>query len=140
MLLKIKNEEETRRFGLSLANQLMPGDIVCLTGDLGTGKTALTKAIAEGLGVTENIISPTFNIVKEYHSGRLPLYHFDVYRLGSPQELFEIGAQEYFFGQGVCIIEWADLIADEIPAGSRLIQISYGENENERLYDIGIVE
>ena len=94
MLLKIKNEEETRRFGLSLASQLMPGDIVCLTGDLGTGKTALTKAIAEGLGVTENIISPTFNIVKEYHSGRLPLYHFDVYRLGSPQELFEIGADQ----------------------------------------------
>lgn len=140
MLLKIKNESETRRFGLSLASQLMPGDIVCLTGDLGTGKTALTKAIAEGLGVTETIVSPTFNIVKEYHSGRLPLYHFDVYRLGSPEELFEIGAREYFFGEGVCVIEWADLIADEIPEGSRLIDISYGEEEGERIYDIGTTE
>ncbi len=140
MLLKIKNEDETRRFGLSLANQLMPGDIVCLIGDLGTGKTALTKAIAEGLGIRENIISPTFNIVKEYRSGRLPLYHFDVYRLGSSEELFEIGAQEYFFGEGVCVIEWADLIFDEIPSGSRLISISYGENAQERLYDIEMKE
>ena len=136
MLLKIRNEEETRRFGISLANQLMPGDIVCLEGDLGTGKTALTKAIAEGLGVAETISSPTFNIVKEYHSGRLPLYHFDVYRLGSPEELFEIGAQEYFSGSGVCVIEWADLIASEIPEGSRWIHISYGENETERLYEL----
>ncbi len=137
MLLKIKNEEETRRFGISLASQLMPGDILCLVGDLGTGKTSLTKAIAEGLGVTENIASPTFNIVKEYHSGRIPLYHFDVYRLSGPDELFETGAYEYFSGDGVCVIEWADLIADEIPAGSRFIRISYGESENERIYEIG---
>lgn len=139
MLLKIKNKEETERFGRNLAKQLMPGDIICLTGDLGTGKTALTKAIAAGLGVTENVISPTFNIVKEYRSGRLPLYHFDVYRLGSPEELFETGAQEYFYGQGVCVIEWADLIAEEIPTGSRLIHISYGETEDERIYEIGTV-
>ena len=138
MLLKIKNEEETKRFGRNLAKQLFPGDIVCLTGDLGTGQTALTKAIAEGLGVKETIISPTFNIVREYHSGRLPLYHFDVYRLKSAEELFETGAQEYFSGQGVCVIEWADLIAEEIPRGSRLIHISYGEEEGERIYDIGV--
>lgn len=138
MLLKIKNEEETRRFGRNLAAQLFPGDIICLTGDLGTGKTALTKAIAEGLGVKESVVSPTFNIVLEYRSGRLPLYHFDVYRLGSPEELFETGAQEYFSGDGVCVIEWADLIAEEIPAGSRLIHISYGEKEGERIYDIGV--
>lgn len=92
MLLKIKNEDETERFGRALADQLMPGDIVCLVGDLGTGKTALTKAVAAGLGIEEHIVSPTFNIVKEYRSGRLPLYHFDVYRLGSSEELFEIGA------------------------------------------------
>ena len=108
MLLKIKNEDETERFGRALADQLMPGDIVCLVGDLGTGKTALTKAVAAGLGIEEHIVSPTFNIVKEYRSGRLPLYHFDVYRLGSSEELFEIGARDYFYGQGVCVIEWAD--------------------------------
>ena len=140
MLLKIKNEDETERFGRALADQLMPGDIVCLVGDLGTGKTALTKAVAAGLGIEEHIVSPTFNIVKEYRSGRLPLYHFDVYRLGSSEELFEIGARDYFYGQGVCVIEWADLIAEEIPPGSRLIRISYGEEDGQRIYDIGTTE
>ena len=140
MLLKIKNEDETERFGRALADQLMPGDIVCLVGDLGTGKTALTKAVAAGLGIEEHIVSPTFNIVKEYRSGRLPLYHFDVYRLGSSAELFEIGARDYFYGQGVCVIEWADLIAEEIPPGSRLIRISYGEEDGQRIYDIGTTE
>ena len=140
MLLKIKNEDETERFGRALADQLMPGDIVCLVGDLGTGKTALTKAVAAGLGIEEHIVSPTFNIVKEYRSGRLPLYHFDVYSLGSSEELFEIGARDYFYGQGVCVIEWADLIAEEIPPGSRLIRISYGEEDGQRIYDIGTTE
>ena len=140
MILKIKNEDETERFGRALADQLMPGDIVCLVGDLGTGKTALTKAVAAGLGIEEHIVSPTFNIVKEYRSGRLPLYHFDVYRLGSSEELFEIGARDYFYGQGVCVIEWADLIAEEIPPGSRLIRISYGEEDGQRIYDIGTTE
>ena len=140
MLLKIKNEDETERFGRALADQLMPRDIVCLVGDLGTGKTALTKAVAAGLGIEEHIVSPTFNIVKEYRSGRLPLYHFDVYRLGSSEELFEIGARDYFYGQGVCVIEWADLIAEEIPPGSRLIRISYGEEDGQRIYDIGTTE
>lgn len=140
MLLKIKNEDETERFGRALVDQLMPGDIVCLVGDLGTGKTALTKAVAAGLGIEEHIVSPTFNIVKEYRSGRLPLYHFDVYRLGSSEELFEIGARDYFYGQGVCVIEWADLIAEEIPPGSRLIRISYGEEDGQRIYDIGTTE
>ena len=140
MLLKIKNEDETERFGRALADQLMPGDIVCLVGDLGTGKTALTKAVAAGLGIEEHIVSPTFNIVKEYRSGRLPLYHFDVYRLGSSEELFEIGARDYCYGQGVCVIEWADLIAEEIPPGSRLIRISYGEEDGQRIYDIGTTE
>ena len=140
MLLKIKNEDETERFGRALADQLMPADIVCLVGDLGTGKTALTKAVAAGLGIEEHIVSPTFNIVKEYRSGRLPLYHFDVYRLGSSEELFEIGARDYFYGQGVCVIEWADLIAEEIPPGSRLIRISYGEEDGQRIYDIGTTE
>ena len=139
MILKMKNEEDTVRYGKKLAEELAPGDIVCLVGDLGTGKTALTKAIAAGLGITEPIVSPTFNIVKEYHTGRLPLYHFDVYRVSDPDSLFEIGIDEYFNGDGVCIVEWADLIADLIPVGSRLINIYYGDNEGERIYDIDFV-
>lgn len=136
MIIRMNGEEETAAYGRKLAGELVPGDIVCLVGDLGTGKTALTKAIAAGLGISEPIVSPTFNIVKEYHSGRLPLYHFDVYRVSDPGSLFEIGLDEYFESGGVCIIEWADLIADLIPDGSRLINIYYGDKEGERIYDI----
>ena len=92
----IKNEEETKKFGEKLCKKLTAGSIVALTGDLGTGKTTLTKAIAAGLGVTDVITSPTFNIVKQYDSGRLPLYHFDVYRIGDVDEMYEIGYEEYF--------------------------------------------
>ena len=139
MIIKINDEKETISYGKKLANELKPGDIVCLVGELGTGKTALTKAIAAGLGVTEQIVSPTFNIVKEYHTGRLPLYHFDVYRVNDPDSLFEIGIEEYFNGDGVCVVEWADLISDLIPDGSRLINIYYGQREGERIYDIDYV-
>ena len=140
MKLRIKNEEDTRRYGKALSRELTPGDVVCLVGDLGTGKTALTKAIAEGLGVQENIISPTFNIVKEYHSGRLPLYHFEVYRIGSIEEMYDIGAEDYFYGDGVSVVEWAELIADIIPEGSRVIEISYGSEPEERIYEVGVTE
>ena len=108
--LTLKNEEETRQFGLDLAENLKAGDVIALIGNLGTGKTALTRYVAEGLGIHERISSPTFTIVKEYDSGRLPLYHFDVYRIADPEEMFNIGADEYFFGQGVCVVEWADMI------------------------------
>ena len=107
---------------------------MALTGDLGTGKTTLTKAIAAGLGVTDVITSPTFNIVKQYDSGRLPLYHFDVYRIGDVDEMYEIGYEEYFFGDGVCVIEWADLIEEIIPDDAVRIEIEYGEKEGERIY------
>jgi tRNA threonylcarbamoyladenosine biosynthesis protein TsaE len=132
----IHNELDTKRFGIELANKLKPGDIVALIGDLGTGKTTLTKSIAEGLGITEMITSPTFTIVREYTSGRIPLYHFDVYRLGSEEEMYELGYEEYFFGQGVCIIEWADQIMELIPQGSIIIRIEYGDNEEQRIYNI----
>ena len=111
----ITNEEETRAFAFSLAEKLKPGTVIALIGDLGTGKTTLTKYIACGLGITEPITSPTFTIVKEYHSGRLPLYHFDVYRLEDASDLFEIGAEEYFYGEGVSIVEWADQVAEILP-------------------------
>ncbi|MFR8519893.1 MAG: tRNA (adenosine(37)-N6)-threonylcarbamoyltransferase complex ATPase subunit type 1 TsaE, partial [Emergencia timonensis] len=103
-------------------------------GDLGTGKTTLTKYIAEGLGVAETITSPTFTIVCEYHSGRLPLYHFDVYRLENADDLFEIGAEEYFYAGGVSVIEWADQVAEILPDDTKCIFIEYGEREGERIY------
>ena len=130
----IKNEQETRSFGKKLAAELAPGIVIALTGDLGTGKTALTKSIAEGLGITEVITSPTFNIVKEYYSGRIPMYHFYVYRIGDIDEMYELGYEEYFYGNGVCIVEWADLIEDIIPEDAIRIDIEYGENEGERIY------
>lgn len=130
----IKNEQETLSFGKKIAAELAPGIVIALTGDLGTGKTALTKSIAEGLGITEVITSPTFNIVKEYYSGRIPMYHFDVYRIGDIDEMYELGYEEYFYGNGVCIVEWADLIEDIIPEDAIRIDIEYGENEGERIY------
>ena len=119
----MKNEEAVRDFGREMGKNLSSGSIVALTGDLGTGKTTLTKAIAEGLGVTETITSPTFNIVKQYESGRLPLYHFDVYRIGDVEEMYELGYEEYFFGSGICVIEWAELIDEIIPEEAIRIQI-----------------
>ena len=140
MLLKIKNEDETERFGRALADQLMPGDIVCLVGDLGTGKTALTKAVAAGLGIEEHIVSPTFNIVKEYRSGRLPLYHFDVYRIGDVEEMDEIGYEEYFYGEGVCLIEWSALIAEILPPEAVHIRIDRDPHKGYDYRQIAIEE
>ena len=134
--IKIKNEQETRTFGMELGAGAKAGDVIALIGDLGTGKTTLTKYNAEGLGVTEYITSPTFNIIKEYRSGKLPLFHFDVYRIADVDEMFEIGYEEYFFGEGVCVIEWADIIEEIIPEDALTIRISMGENENERIYEI----
>ncbi len=130
----IHNELETRESGLELSSYLKPGDILALEGDLGTGKTTLTKYVAEGLGITEPISSPTFNIVKEHRSGRIPLFHFDAYRLGSGDELLDIGAEEYFYGKGICIVEWSDIVEDVLPEEALLIRISYGEKEGERIY------
>lgn len=130
----IKNESETEAFGIELAKTLNAGDVVALIGDLGTGKTALTRYIAKGLGINERINSPTFTIVKEYAEGRLPLYHFDVYRVSDADELFNIGIDDYFFGNGVCVVEWADLISDILPENTKYINIEYGESEGERIY------
>lgn len=133
--LIIKNENETREFGLKLAEELRAGDVLALIGDLGTGKTALTKYIAQGLGISDNIVSPTFTIVREYTDGRLPLYHFDVYRLTDSEEMFNIGAEEYFYEKGgVCVIEWADIVEDILPADTKYIYIEYGASEGERIY------
>lgn len=130
--ITLNNETETRRFGLDLGREVKPGDVLALTGDLGVGKTTLTKAIAEGLGITDMITSPTFTIVKEYRSGRLPLYHFDVYRIGDPDEMYELGYEEYFYGDGVCVVEWADIIEDFLPENAIRIHISYSDDEKAR--------
>lgn len=130
----IKNEKETESFGRALAEELKAGDVLALIGDLGTGKTALTRYVAKGLGIDERITSPTFTIVKEYTEGRLPLYHFDVYRVSDADELFNIGIEEYFFGSGVCIVEWADMILDILPENTKFIYLEYGKDEGERVY------
>lgn len=130
----IKNESETAAFGIDLGERVCPGTVIALTGDLGAGKTTLTKAIAQGLGISDMITSPTFNIVKEYDGGRLPLYHFDVYRIGDADEMYELGYEEYFYGNGVCVVEWADLIEDLLPENAVRIQIEYGGEEGERIY------
>lgn len=134
--INIKNEQETKAFGEELGRTVQPGKVIALIGDLGTGKTTLTKSIAEGLGITDIITSPTFNIVKEYDSGRIPLYHFDVYRIADPDEMFELGYEEYFYGKGVCVIEWADIIEDLIPEDAMTIRISRGATDDERIYEI----
>lgn len=126
--IKIKSEQDTKLFGLSIAQMLKAGDIIALIGELGTGKTTLSKAIAEGLGIDELVTSPTFTILREYESGRLPLYHFDVYRVKSDEEMFELGYEDYFFGKGVCIVEWADQIMSLIPKESVIIKIMYSDD------------
>ena len=137
--LRVRGEEGVRSLGHQLACFLCPGDVIAMSGDLGTGKTTLTKAIAEGLGVTELVTSPTFTIVHEYQ-GRLPLYHFDVYRVYDPDELYELGYEEYFYGQGVSVVEWADLIPDLIPDHALRVAIKYSEDPEERIYQISGLE
>ena len=136
MTITLKGTEKTEDFGKEFAESLEKGSIIALMGPLGAGKTTLSKAIAKGLGVTETITSPTFTIVQEYESGRLPLYHFDVYRVHDEEELFEMGFEEYLHKGGVCLIEWADLIEDMLPSKTIRIYIDYGENENERVLTI----
>ena len=107
--------EDTYEIGKKIGQEAQPGQVICLYGDLGVGKTVFTKGLADGLGITEPIQSPTFTIVREYEEGRLPLYHFDVYRIGDIEEMDEIGYEDYVYGEGVCLIEWANLIEEILP-------------------------
>ena len=106
---------ETAALGEEMGKNAQRGQIFCLTGDLGTGKTVFTKGFAAGLGVTDHVTSPTFTIVQEYDGGRLPLYHFDVYRIGDVSEMDEVGYEDYFYGGGVTLIEWSSLISEILP-------------------------
>lgn len=107
--------EETRNLGRELGKVALAGEVYTLTGDLGVGKTVFTQGMASGLGIEEPVNSPTFTIIQEYDSGRIPFYHFDVYRIVDPEEMEETGYTDYFYGAGVCLIEWAELIRDILP-------------------------
>ena len=107
--------DETYALGKSLGEAAKAGDVICLNGDLGVGKTVFTQGFADGLGITEPVNSPTFTIVQQYDDGRLPLYHFDVYRIGDVSEMDEIGYEDCFYGEGVCLIEWSNLIEEILP-------------------------
>lgn len=115
--------KETYALGRRLGENARAGEIYTLTGDLGVGKTVFTQGFAKGLDITEPVNSPTFTIVQVYEDGRLPLYHFDVYRIGDVEEMDEIGYEDCFFGEGVCLIEWAELISEILPEGCRRITI-----------------
>jgi len=115
MIIESFSEKETFEQGRMLGIDAKPGDIFALNGDLGVGKTVFTKGVAAGLGITEPVNSPTFTIVQVYDSGRMPFYHFDVYRIGDPEEMDEIGYEDYFFGEGICFVEWAGLIEELMP-------------------------
>lgn len=116
------SEQETFNKALEIASQAKPGDIYCLIGDLGVGKTIFSKGFAKGLGIDEHITSPTFTIVQEY-DGPMPLYHFDMYRIEDMDELEMIGYEDYFYGQGVCLVEWANNVPDAIPESAKWIYI-----------------
>jgi len=132
----LKNLRETELLGEKIADRLKKGTVIALIGELGTGKTAMTKAIAKGLGITENVNSPTFMLVQEYYSGKLPFFHFDVYRVDAIDELDVIDFNEYFYSDGICVVEWADLIEKELPDEAIRVFIEYAEEEDSRIIKI----
>ena len=129
------SEEETERLGERLGRVLTPGTVIAYTGDLGAGKTAFTRGLACGLEIPERVTSPTFTIVNEYEGGRLPLLHFDLYRLGSAEELFDIGWEDYLARNGVCAVEWSENAEDALEEPI-LIDISRGERDSQRIITI----
>ena len=114
-IYETNSEEETRNLGYHLGEQAVAGGVYTLNGDLGVGKTVFTQGFAKGLGIEEYVNSPTFTIVQEYNEGRIPLYHFDVYRIEDPEEMEEVGFTDMIYGDGVCLIEWANMISDILP-------------------------
>lgn len=124
--------EDTFALGKELGKKAKPGDVICLDGDLGVGKTVFTQGFAAGLGITEPVNSPTFTIVQQYDEGRLPLYHFDVYRIGDISEMDEVGYEDLFFGEGVCLIEWSGLIEEILPEHRTTVTI---EKDLEKGFD-----
>ncbi|PHO06836.1 tRNA (adenosine(37)-N6)-threonylcarbamoyltransferase complex ATPase subunit type 1 TsaE [Thermoanaerobacterium thermosaccharolyticum] len=135
MSFKTKSPIETEKIGFKLGNLLKRGSIVLISGELGVGKTVLTKGIAKGMGIDDYVTSPTFMIVNE-HLGDIPLYHFDVYRIDDYTELYDIGYEEYFYGDGVCVIEWPEKIKPLIPEDNIFIRMDMGDTFDERTIEI----
>ncbi len=131
-MIETFSAEETFALGKRIAETLTPGTVISLVGDLGVGKTVFTQGVAEGLGIHEPVSSPTFTIMQIYENGRLPFYHFDVYRIGDIEEMDEIGYEDYFYGNGVCLIEWANLIEELLPEDICQVKI---EKDLERGFD-----
>ena len=127
--------EETEALGAELAGRLEPGDVVAFTGDLGAGKTAFVRGMAQGLGIPQRVTSPTFTIVNEY-LGETPLFHFDMYRLDDSDALFDIGWEDYLERGGVCVVEWSENVADALPSDAIIVSIARGEKDNERIITV----
>lgn len=123
MIIETNSEKETREVGRQIARDAQAGQVFALVGDLGVGKTVFTQGMAEGLGISEPVNSPTFTILQVYEGGRLPFYHFDVYRIEEPEEMEEIGYEDCFYGNGICLVEWADLIRELMPEHTVTITI-----------------
>lgn len=136
MRIETFSPEETFALGQKIGREAGPGDVFTLIGDLGVGKTVFTQGVADGLEITEPVSSPTFTIVQVYDEGRLPFYHFDVYRIGDIEEMEEIGYEDYFYGGGVTMIEWADLIEEILPEHYRQIRI---EKDLEKGFDYRVI-
>ena len=128
--------EETEALGARLARALEPGAVVAFTGDLGAGKTAFVRGLARGLGIQDRVTSPTFTIVNEYEGGRLPLFHFDLYRLGCADELFDIGWEDYLARGGVCAVEWSERMEELLEPGTIRVDLRRGEDESRRVITV----
>ena len=135
-MIRLNNLKETEKFGIFLGENLKPGDVVCLNGDLGAGKTTLTKSIAKGLGIDDYVTSPTFTIVNEYY-GKTDLYHIDTYRLDDKIDVDYLGFDEYFYSDGVTIVEWAEKIRDALP--EEYMEINIKSHDNKRDLDINYI-
>ncbi len=135
-----ESPEETEALGARLAETLPAGSVVAFTGDLGAGKTAFVRGMARGLGIADRVTSPTFTIVNEYGGGRLPLFHFDMYRLGGAEELFDIGWEDYLCRGGICAVEWSENVDDAIDAAAVRVDIRAGVGEHQRTIEITGVE
>lgn len=127
---------ETEAVGAALAERLGPGAVVAFTGGLGAGKTAFVRGLARGLGAADRVTSPTFTVVNEYEDGRLPLFHFDMYRLGSSDELYDIGWEDYLARGGICAVEWSENILDALDEKAVRVDLRRGEGENQRIITI----
>ena len=119
-------------FAKKIGENLKRGDVLCLDGDLGVGKTVFTKGVAAGLGIKDDVSSPTFTLIQEYYGGRLPLYHFDVYRIDGPWDMDDLGYDEYFYGEGVCLVEWGSMIKELFPENTIYVRI---EKDLEKGFD-----